>query len=234
MNNPVRYAIAAAAVLVVALVGYQLLPSNTGSGGRRRRSVAARQPHRGANASAPRPPAAGLRPDRAGHLSNGQRTDLPHHGPAWLGQRQGMSIRKNPEQPTEVDFDLFRADIDVFADACESEGTEERIGPTAEDLIAALVAQENSDFSDPVDVTVAGLPGSRLRCFGPRRPRRHAVLHREPADLGRCRAGATIWQAWGCPGAHDGRTSQTPPAAESSTTSVIGKARPRTSPSSMR
>src|SRR5687767_7548872 len=32
MNNPVRYAIAAAAVLVVALVGYQLLPSNTGSG----------------------------------------------------------------------------------------------------------------------------------------------------------------------------------------------------------
>jgi hypothetical protein len=33
MNNPVRLAIAAAAVLVVALVGYQLLQSNTGGVG---------------------------------------------------------------------------------------------------------------------------------------------------------------------------------------------------------
>jgi hypothetical protein len=32
MNNPVRYVVAAAAVLVVALVGYQFLPSNSGSG----------------------------------------------------------------------------------------------------------------------------------------------------------------------------------------------------------
>jgi hypothetical protein len=85
--------------------------------------------------------------------------------PGWVSL--GTSIRKNLDQPNEVAFLLYRADIDVFADACESAGTEERIGPTAEDLIAALVAQENSDIADPVDATVAGLPGTRLEVSTP-------------------------------------------------------------------
>jgi hypothetical protein len=86
--------------------------------------------------------------------------------PGWVSNG-GMSLRKHLDQPNEVALDLYTADIRVFADACQSEGTEEPIGPTAEDLVAALVAQENSDISDPVDVTVAGLPGIRLEISAP-------------------------------------------------------------------
>ena len=34
--------------------------------------------------------------DRSGHLSNGQRPDASHHGPAGLGQRQGHEHQEEP------------------------------------------------------------------------------------------------------------------------------------------
>ena len=173
VNTQMKALLAVAAVAVVAFVGYQLLPSNNGGAGGQRTplpsSTSSTAPSSAPTASAdsgpPRLPASG--PIEAGtYLMGSGPTFLITVPPGWVSVN-GMSIRKNPEQPTEVAVDMFRAGIDVFADACQSEGTKERIGPTAEDLIAALVAQENSDISDPVDVTVAGLPGSQFDVSAP-------------------------------------------------------------------
>ena len=164
MNTYAKVALAGAAVLVIALVGSRFLPSNTGTGGQ---ATPAPSPTLvpSPRPSAPPLPTSGSIPAGTYRMGSGP-TFLITVPPGWISVN-GMSIRKNPEQPTEVSVDMFRAGIDVFADACESEGTEERIGPTAEDLIAALVAQENSDISDPVDVTVAGLPGSKFDISAP-------------------------------------------------------------------
>ncbi len=156
MNIYAKLLAAAAAVFVIGVVGYNFLPTQGGDGG----PAATPSP-----TNVPRLPANG--PIEAGTYRMGSGpTFLITVPPGWVSDN-GMSIRKNHGQPTEVAVDMFRAGIDVFADACESEGTEERIGPTAEDLIAALVAQENSDISDPVDVTVAGLPGSQFDISAP-------------------------------------------------------------------
>jgi hypothetical protein len=172
VNTQIKVLLAVAAVAVVALVGYQLLPSNTGGVGGQRSplpsSTSSTAPSSAPTASAdsgpPRLPASGSI-EAGTYLMGSGPTFLITVPPGWVSL--GTSIRKNLDQPNEVAFLLYRADIDVFADACESAGTEERIGPTAEDLIAALVAQENSDIADPVDATVAGLPGTRLEVSTP-------------------------------------------------------------------
>jgi len=187
VNTQLKALLAVAAVAVVALVGYQLLPSNTSSGAKATPvpSPSATAPSTAPTASAdtgpPRLPASG--PIAAGtYLMGSGPTFLITVPPGWVSVN-GMSIRKNPDQSTEVAVDMFRAGIDVFADACESDGTAERIGPTAEDLIAALVAQENSDISDPVAVTVAGLPGSQFDVSAP-----------DGLDVTRCSIGSLqIW-----------------------------------------
>ena len=80
----------------------------------------------------------------------------------------GLTIRKHFDQSDEVTaFDAYTKDIRVFADACQSEGTEAPIGPTVDDLVAALEAQENSVVSDPVEISIGGLPGVRLEVSAP-------------------------------------------------------------------
>lgn len=161
MNNPVRIAIAAAAVLVVALIGYQLLPSNTsGPGGRPTATPAATPEPTGV----PRLPAAG--PVEAG-------TYRIESGPTFLitvpagWDSTGLGVRKHDQEPNELAFDVWSSEVQVFADACQSEGTEKPIGPTAADLLAALRAQGNSQLADPEDITVGGLPGMRLNVSAP-------------------------------------------------------------------
>jgi hypothetical protein len=169
MNNLVRYAIAAAAVLVVALVGYQLLPSNIGSGGETPVPSATVMPSATLTSSPteiPRLPLSG--PIDAGTYRMGTGPTFLVTVPQGWTSTGGTQIIKNLEQPNEVTaLELYSADIQVFADACQSEGTEELIGPTTDDLLAALLAQENSDISDPVDVTIGGLPGKRFEVSVP-------------------------------------------------------------------
>lgn len=162
MNTYAKLAAAAAAVLVVAVVGYQLLPGISGPG------TATPAPSTTATPEptlAPQLPAEG--PIDAGTYRMGSGpTFMVTIPPGWVSDG-GMSLRKNWDQPSEVALFVYSAAIEVFADACASEGAEEPIGPTAEDLIAALRSQENSDLAEPVDTTVAGVPGTRLEISAP-------------------------------------------------------------------
>ena len=196
MNNGLRIAIAAAAVLVVAVIGYQLLPGNTGSVGA--------QPTATPQATAtPEPTEVPLMPEEGPLEAGTYRMDT---GPTfvltvpagWVST--GSGVRKHLEGPNEVALHVWSTDIQVFADACQSEGTEEPVGPTAADLLAALRAQENSEISNPVDATVGGLTGMRLAISAP------AGL-----DVSECSIGSLqIWVA-----GEDylaGMTPDTPPA----------------------
>lgn len=158
----VKLLAAAAAVLVVAVVGYQLIPRHAGPG----TPTATPSP-----AATPQPTAVPPLPvggplDAGTYRTGSGPTFLVTVPSGWVSVG-GTSVRKNLDQANEVALEMYRADILVFANACQSAGTEESIGPTTADLIAALMAQENSEISEAVDVTVGGLPGKRVEISAP-------------------------------------------------------------------
>ena len=184
MSMYAKLAAAAAAVLVVAVVGYQLLPGQSGPG---------------APSAVPSPtatPAPTLIPSLPTQGSIDPGTYRMGVGPwieitipaGWVSIDGGSTIEKHPEEPGDVALSIFSADLRVFTDACQSADTDEPVGPTVDDLLAALHAQKNSRIGEPVAVTVGGLPGSRLEISAP------AGL-----DLTRCTVQSLqIWQgAWG-------------------------------------
>lgn len=71
----------------------------------------------------------------------------------------GTDIRKHRDQPNEVMFLVNLPDINVWPDACATGELPPRTGPTADDLVAALRAQQNSDVSAPAEIMIGGLPG---------------------------------------------------------------------------
>lgn len=164
-----RLAIPAAAVLVVAVIGYQFLPRATGSVGDgptgTARPTATAQP-----TSTPVPTQVSPLP-KTGSLAAGTyrvNTEPPFlvTVPAgWVST--GTGVRKNVDKPNEVALDVWTGNLRVFADACRSEGTDKPVGPKAADLLAALRAQKNSDVSDPVDANVGGVTGMRLEISAP-------------------------------------------------------------------
>ena len=162
LNIYAKLAAAAAAVLLVAVVGYQLIPRGPGFGSATPSPAPSATPQA---TEVPRLPGSGALQAGTYQLGTGP-TFLVTVPSGWVSV-DGTSLRKNVDRPDELALHTFPAEVLVFADACESEGTTEEIGPTSEDLIAALEAQANSKISDPVDVTVAGLPGKRFEISAP-------------------------------------------------------------------
>lgn len=157
MNKFAQAAVAAAAVLVV-VVSYNLLPRTGGPGGQPS-PIATPEPTK-----VPRLPGNG--PIVGTYEMGSGPTFFVTVPPGWVS-RAGRVLAKNWNQPSEVALVTYPADIRVFADACRAAGTQEEIGPTTADLIAALEAQENSEIADPVDAVVGGLPGKRLEISAP-------------------------------------------------------------------
>ena len=138
MSMYAQLAAAAAAVLVVAVVGYQLLPGQSGPG---------------APSAVPSPtptptPAPTLIPSLPTQGSIDPGTYRMGVGPwieitipaGWVSIDGGSTIEKHPEEPGDVALSIFSADLRVFTDACQSADTDEPVGPTVDDLLAALHA----------------------------------------------------------------------------------------------
>lgn len=170
MNNPVRLASTAAAVLVVALVGYQFLPSKTGSGG----------PPTATPSPTPTPSLAVTLPGE-GPIEAGQYTIFPdgRRGnlaltievpDGWEGccATPGWIVMNGAPQPALAA--ILVGDVTnlvVYGDSClwKSSPTSKPVGAAA--FAAALAAQPGRQGTQPRAVTVGGLSGVHVRLTVP-------------------------------------------------------------------
>jgi hypothetical protein len=91
------------------------------------------------------------------------------------------------DKPTGASFLPFQVD-GIYADACRGQsGSVTVVGPRAQDLVTALLAQQGPVKSQPVTMTLGGYPATRIDLRSPPR------LDTRSCFLGRG-VGAQIWQ----------------------------------------
>ena len=170
MNSYAKLAMAAAAVVVVAIVGYNLLPSSSGVG------VAPASPSPSVFAS-PSPSTSGAtggRPSDAvpdGSLPPGTYTSYAVNGtdinvrftvPAGWKWKEGWILTPTaPDPPDGVAMAFWTGDMRVYTDPCRWRLSvpDPSTGPTAHDLVDALAAQPTRNASAPIERKAAGLGG---------------------------------------------------------------------------
>jgi hypothetical protein len=181
MNSPVRYAIAAATVLAVALVGYQLLPSNTGDPG----TGSTQLPTAQASPSPSTPPASAATDTVRPFFGEEGFVMCPpvEVDPDCVEDPRDETIAFTFEMPESWDrFEEAGVWIDrnappdgatvffyrgnwLFSEPCrpDEEGSPDvPVGPTVDDFVTALVDHPSLDVTQPVDVTLAGYDGKYL------------------------------------------------------------------------
>jgi hypothetical protein len=182
MHGSAKVLVAAAAVVAVILVGISLVPRASGPGGQPPSPTPGPTSTPSAEtAVVPRLPDSG--PIEAGTYVLGDtpiRITVP---PGWDAQANGFDIRKNLGQPDEVGLSSSQ-ETRVYDDACATDGRPRQTGPTADDLLAALMSQENSDSSEPLETTVGGRVTTRIEITIP-----------EGLELSSCTGGVLrIWE----------------------------------------
>jgi hypothetical protein len=163
MNKFVAYAIAAAAVVVVVLVGAQLFG---------RSNVGAPAPTETASPS-PSPvvngalPAADAIPEGSYVIADPFRVEMGLQiGPGWsmwggpFDSQVGAIYEGSPDDHGII----FVIVNNVYSDACDpgAGAMTPQLGPTVDDLAAALATQAGTESSDPVPVTIDGHDGLYL------------------------------------------------------------------------
>jgi hypothetical protein len=104
----------------------------------------------------------------------------------WMVQ-YGHVYLKHWDAPEEVSFYAVVVD-QIYSDACEGEGELIDVGPSVEDLVAALQRQKGPNVSDPVKTTLGGYPATRIDMTVPKR-----------LDVDTCRFGEFGLQVWYSP-----------------------------------
>ena len=184
VNGLAKYAIAAAAVVVVAIAGLNLLVPGVGQPG----GVGA-QPSPSPAAS----PTATPRTDPAGDLEAGSYVAHPLPNPddsltvtftvpeGWVGGSDagadglGLSLQPAGAPTTGSPGGIAIQFLDVttlHGDPCRwsSADGDVRVGSAVDDLVEALVAQTAYEVSEPVDVTIGGQSGKRVDVVVPTEP----------------------------------------------------------------
>jgi hypothetical protein len=166
MTSPVRYAIAAAAVLVVALVGYQLLPSNPGAGAPPTAAPTATAPV--VSAAPTRPPSAMA---SAGPLALGRHSwtlggvplTFEITEPGWGTDGEVFLGVGTELEPDSLSIVFWPQDPDfVYLDSCGDKAGP-LVGPTAADMADAIAAMSQLGLvSGPTPTTVDGKPAQRV------------------------------------------------------------------------
>ena len=168
MHGLAKYAMAAAAVVVVAIVGYNLLaaPGTSQVGSAQPTISASPAPSPSPSSTVVRlvPTSGVIEPGRYRWVASGGDASLVIPD-GWTGLPDG-SIAKNPETPADITLGHSLpgtqwAVTHVYTDACDSENALEPIGPTVDDLIGALQAQEGVDVVVG-EVTAGSVVGQRI------------------------------------------------------------------------
>ena len=167
LTNPIRLAVAAAAGLVIAVVGLRFLPTAPITG------TPTIMPASQQTAATPLPtPSPAVEDLHDGPLEAGRyRITVPGTdvdaivtlGAGWSGGGEGPASSPWFFGSTSGSMSFWTVG-DVGTDACDPFGTlpDPAVGPTVDELVAALAAQQNSDTTAPESVTVGGHAGQRL------------------------------------------------------------------------
>jgi len=172
MNTYLKVGLAAAAVLLGAFIGIQLLGgSNVGTPGPSPSAAATATPRPSPTAPEPTygPLAEGPHVLVYAELF-GVRTTVTIPAPDWHGVPGYTGVEKNGTAgpPLGAGLIVFGGAMSVYGDPCAWESTRPD-APVAslDELVAALSAQASRDATPPVDVTVGGHPGKMLTVHVP-------------------------------------------------------------------
>lgn len=159
MRTPIKIVLAAAAVVVLAVVGVNLVPRNGGVGGPPS-AVPTPSP-----TPAPALPIGQIPPGRYRNLF------VTYTLPAGWSTPNASSVTifkdSTTTPPTGMVFDLWGGIDTVYSDPCHWKTTAVKIGPTVDNLVAALVGQQRGSTVTPVDVTIDGFPGKEIDLMVP-------------------------------------------------------------------
>ncbi len=195
MNNRFRLGGAVAAIAVVVVLGFLLIPRPSGSGGPPATAIPSASPSPApspSTSSTPAPSTAVIAPGQlctasgdclSGTLEAGTYwfeaggvtpVKLTFTVPAGWTTDQGF-VRKNydahaptavEDSPTEVTFATFPVDH-VYPDACHWLAKMVSSGTTVDQLTNLLVTQKGRDASAPTTVTIGGFPAKRIQLTVP-------------------------------------------------------------------
>jgi hypothetical protein len=171
LNNYARFGIAAAAVVLVAVVGFNLIPRSSGVGGPAATATASPSATRPTAEQTPEPSDAAVRlPFSDGDIAAGtyfmddftttRSTHLQFTVPAgWRVDDPGLT--KGAEPATEVLFTPWVVSH-IFANGCQWEEDEVVEVRTVDEIVDALAEQSGREASVPTDVTIGGLTAKRI------------------------------------------------------------------------
>ena len=192
MPTAAKTAIAAAAVILVAVGAFALLPRDSGPGTPSPTPTTAptTSPRLEPSSAIPFVPRLGLIP--AGTYRMGEEASIVVALPAgWTGSAGdlyrnsiGTDIRKNRDRTGELAFWVDATDgIQVYPSVCGSDPMP--VGPTVDDLVTAIRAQEGSEISEPVNVPMGG-----------RDVQRYDISYGQGVDPADCEDGiARVWHS---------------------------------------
>lgn len=172
MNSTIRIGLAAAAVVVIAVIGYQLLSgSNVGGPGPAETPRTTSSPASSVVPSIPAMPDGLLLPGT--YSVRPQDIDAPRVSitvPAgWYGRGFGVNKDDSIEPPDGAGVMLWGGRFNVYDDPCRWSTSlpSSRTGSTVDDLVAALSAQPGRDATAATDVTVGGFSGKAIELTVP-------------------------------------------------------------------
>lgn len=168
MRTPIKIVLAAAAVVVLAVVGVNLLPRSGGVG-----APASTPTSTGTAAPTPSPtPVPTLPP--SGQLAPGTYRSNWGAGPfitftlpAGWSSDPNIVGKPDADPPNGMAINTWLNVATVYSDPCHWQTTAVSVGPTIDNLVAALVAQKRDSTVMPVDVTIDGFHGKEVDLMVP-------------------------------------------------------------------
>jgi hypothetical protein len=164
VNTSFKIAVAAAAVIVLSVIGVNVAPRSSGVGA----TLPSPSPTPTA-APTPTPTPAPPLPSTGAIEPGTYRSDfMTFTVPAGWTSFQAWAALKNQGDPLHgLGISPWRGIAAVYTDPCHWQTTKMTVGPTVDDVVAALVAQQRGVTVTPVDVTVDGIPGKQLNLTVP-------------------------------------------------------------------
>jgi hypothetical protein len=84
----------------------------------------------------------------------------------WDTQFGPGTARKHADEEREMNFYFVIVDA-IYSDPCKGEGELIEVGPSVDDLVNALLDQPFTVASEPIDVTLGGLPARQMELTVP-------------------------------------------------------------------